>query len=69
MRLSNSSINEADADTLFDNDSHYTSKDDENIHGFGTKNMKHALEKYGGMLKAKTERGRFVLTIVIPRES
>ena len=68
MRLSNSSINEADADTLFDNDSHYTSKDDENIHGFGTKNMKHALEKYGGMLKAKTERGRFVLTIVIPRD-
>ncbi|MBR1675538.1 MAG: sensor histidine kinase [Eubacterium sp.] len=69
LRLSNSSINEADAETLFDNESHYTSKEDENIHGFGTKNMKHALEKYGGMLKAETERGRFVLTIVIPRES
>ena len=67
LKLENTSINEADTSTLFDEESHYTSKEDENLHGFGTKNMKHALEQYGGMLKADTERGKFILTIVIPR--
>ena len=67
LKLENTSIKETDTSTLFDEGSHYTSKDDENIHGFGTKNMKHSLEKYGGMLKADTEKGKFILTIVIPR--
>ena len=67
LKLENTSINETDTTTLFDEASHYTSKDDENIHGFGTKNMKHALEKYGGMLKADAGKGKFILTIIIPR--
>ena len=29
--------------------------------------MKHALEKYGGMLKADAGKGKFILTIIIPR--
>ncbi|SEF54607.1 GHKL domain-containing protein [Eubacterium ruminantium] len=68
LKLSNSSINEADTSILFNDDNHYTSKDDEKYHGFGTKSMKNSLAKYDGMLKASTEKGSFILTIMIPRK-
>jgi hypothetical protein len=54
-------------DKLFDGVSRKTSKKDKNLHGFGTLNMKKALEKYGGMLKSEQEGDAFTVSIMIPR--
>ena len=55
------------ADRLFDGAVQKTSKQDKNLHGFGTLNMKKAIEKYAGMLKAEQGENEFVLSIMIPR--
>ena len=58
IKLSNSVKEEKNGislDKLFDGISRKTSKKDKNLHGFGTLNMKKALEKYGGMLKSEQE--------------
>ncbi len=70
IKLSNSVKEEKNGislDKLFDGISRKTSKKDKNLHGFGTLNMKKALEKYGGMLKSEQEGDAFTVSIMIPR--
>ena len=70
IKLSNSMVEDNSgitADRLFDGAVQKTSKKDKNLHGFGTLNMKKAIEKYAGMLKAEQGENEFVLSIMIPR--
>jgi hypothetical protein len=70
IQLENSMISQKNgvaAENLFEGVGRKTSKKDKNLHGFGTINMKNALEKYGGMLKAKEEDNVFSLSLLIPR--
>lgn len=70
IKLSNSIIQDKKGlslDNLFDGSSRKTSKKDKNLHGFGTQNMKHAIEKYDGMLKSEAQEDTFTLSIMIPR--
>lgn len=70
IKLSNSIIQDKKSvslDNLFDGSSRKTSKKDKNLHGFGTQNMKRAIEKYDGMLKSEAEEDTFTLSIMIPR--
>ncbi len=43
-----------------------STKTDGERHGYGLKNIRSAAGKYGGEVTAEGERGRFVLTVVIP---
>ncbi len=54
-------------DDLFEGLNRKTSKKDKNLHGFGTQNMRRALEKYDGMLKSEAEEDAFTVSIMIPR--
>jgi sensor histidine kinase regulating citrate/malate metabolism len=70
IKLSNSMVEDNSgitADRLFDGGVQKTSKKDKSLHGFGTLNMKKAIEKYAGMLKAEQGENEFVLSIMIPR--
>lgn len=44
-----------------------TSKEDKNIHGFGTRSMRYILEKYGGELAYAQEGDKVSLSMAIPR--
>ena len=43
-----------------------TTKDDLFLHGFGLKNIRQAVEKYGGQLAIHQEQDSFILKIIIP---
>jgi len=43
-----------------------TTKEDLFLHGFGLKNIRQAVEKYGGQLAIHQEQGSFILKIIIP---
>lgn len=45
-----------------------TSKPDRENHGFGIRNMRHTIEKYGGQLSAEVQDGEFLLTILLPHQ-
>ena len=55
------------AGRLFEDVERFTSKENKNIHGYGTRNMKEIIDRYDGMIKAETTDERFILTINIPR--
>ena len=59
--------NSGAAGKLFGEGGRITTKKDKNLHGFGTQNMKAAISRYDGMLKAEAEDGIFTLSIMIPR--
>ncbi len=55
-----------DVDTASLNSGRYhTSKPDKERHGFGVRNIRKTVEKYGGMLSFSCENGEFCLTIVL----
>ena len=59
---------QVNAERLFEDGERFTSKENKNFHGYGTRNMKEIIERYGGMIKAETANGLFVLTINLPRQ-
>lgn len=66
IRVSNSMQGKADVDKMFEGQG-YTSKKDAEHHGFGLHNVRSAVEKYDGLLKAEAEEGWFNLSVLIPR--
>ena len=66
VRIENPVQTAVDTGKLFRKNGSYTSKTDGN-HGIGTYNMKHTVEKYGGMIKAECADGRFILEIMIDK--
>lgn len=46
-----------------------TTKDDAFLHGFGLANIRQIVERYGGAMDTRAERGRFHLDIAIPLPS
>lgn len=67
ISIENPVKNKVDTETLFKEKDGYTTKKDTGHHGIGTYNMKHALESYGGMLKAESDADKFLLEIMIHR--
>ena len=67
IRIENSAEGKVDVEKLLIT-SGYTSKKDKEHHGFGLRNIRLSVEKYDGLLKAESEEGRFMLSIMIPRK-
>ena len=67
IRIENSAEGKVDVEKLLIA-SGYTSKKDKEHHGFGLRNIRLSVEKYDGLLKAESEEGRFMLSIMIPRK-
>ena len=66
VRIENPVQTAVDTGKLFRKTGSYTSKTDGN-HGIGTYNMKHTVEKYGGMIKAECADEQFTLEIMIDK--
>ena len=66
IRIRNSVKETVDVQALMNSDG-YSSKNDKEHHGFGLSNIKATVGKYDGMLKAESEGGEFILSIMIPR--
>lgn len=66
IRIQNSVKETVDVQALMNSDG-YSSKNDREHHGFGLSNIKATVGKYDGMLKAESEGGEFILSIMIPR--
>jgi two-component sensor histidine kinase len=54
------------SEIIIENQMIKTSKPDKRMHGFGLNNIRKTIEKYQGDYKIKTEKGRFILYLVIP---
>ncbi|MBR4342683.1 MAG: GHKL domain-containing protein [Lachnospiraceae bacterium] len=53
---------------LFEEWDRFTTKENKNLHGYGSRNMKQIVSNYDGMIKAEIADLRFILTIMIPRK-
>ena len=56
-----------DLGKLFNAKERITSKEDKNLHGYGTQNIRSAVEKNDGMIKAEAEGGMYTLSLMLPR--
>lgn len=66
VKISNATAGKADVERMFEGTG-YTMKKDADHHGFGLRNIRSAVERYDGLLKADAENGRFSLSVMIPR--
>lgn len=66
IKISNSVIARVDIDKLYDTPG-YTSKKDQEYHGFGFRNIENTVERYNGILKVSSEDDTFELSIMMPR--
>ena len=65
ITIANSVAKPVDCAKLLSGEGRYTTKTDNNRHGFGMHNIRRTVEKYGGILKASCEDNEFRLTIVL----
>lgn len=66
IRIANSSNGKVNTDKLM-SASGYTTKKDAEHHGFGLLNIRNAVERYNGIIKAESDDSTFALSIMIPR--
>lgn len=64
--IRNAAAGKVNVEKLFEGG--YTSKKDAERHGFGLQNIRNAVGRYDGLIKAESEEGSFSLSIMIPRE-
>ena len=69
LRIENPVLSPVKVELLFQEKGGYTTKQNANQHGIGTYSMKHTVEANGGMLKAECRDLRFVLEIMIDKNS
>lgn len=67
ISLANSCDGDVDCNALV-NSSHYTSKTDRELHGYGVKNILRTAEKYGGIVRFRCKDCRFVLDMILSRQ-
>lgn len=67
IRASNSCAEEADCDALMLSGSHFTSKQDKALHGYGIGNLRRTVEKNGGMMKNSCEEHVFTMEMILPK--
>lgn len=67
VKISNATAGKADVEKMFEGTG-YTMKKDADHHGFGLRNIRSAVERYDGLIKADAEDGRFSLSVMIPRD-
>ena len=66
IRISNGTEQKVNLKKLFEGG--YTSKKDSEHHGFGLANIRSAVERYDGLVKAESEEKRFSLSVMIARQ-
>lgn len=66
IRISNAAEGKVNVQKMFEGG--YTSKKDSEYHGFGLQNLRRAVERYDGLVKAEASEGIFRLSVMIPRE-
>lgn len=66
IKIANSATGKVDTNKLLTT-SGYTSKRDEDHHGFGLLNVRRAVENLNGMIKADSDESTFTLSIMMPR--
>ncbi|MBR5364379.1 MAG: GHKL domain-containing protein [Oscillospiraceae bacterium] len=67
IRASNNCAEELDCDALMLSDSHFTSKQDKALHGYGIGNIRKTVEKNGGMMKVSCAEHVFTMEIILPK--
>ena len=65
MTLTNTSPDGVDCEKLMMNGVHLTSKADKQLHGYGVRNIRKTVEKYGGMTRLSCENGVFRLEMIL----
>lgn len=66
IKIVNSASGKVDVEKLLGS-AGYTTKKDKDLHGFGLMNIRVAIEKSNGILKATSEEDKFTLSIMMPR--
>ncbi len=67
--IENSAAEKVDVSKLFAESGGYTTKVQSKGHGMGTYSIRRTAEKYGGVVKAESREGAFVLEIIINKNS
>lgn len=67
IRASNSCADDVDCEALMQSGSHFTSKDDKELHGYGIGNIRRTIEKNDGMMKVSCADHVFTMEIILPR--
>ncbi|MBQ8965844.1 GHKL domain-containing protein [Ruminococcus sp.] len=65
ITIANSSAEDVDCEKLLHSDMHVTSKEDKMLHGYGVRNIRRTIEKYGGMLRVSCIGGQFKLEMIL----
>ena len=67
--LSNSTSQEVDCEKLLSGTVNMTTKKKRSLHGYGVRNIRRTLEKYGGMMELSCEDGIFTMNMILNLES
>ena len=65
ITLCNSSAEDVDCEKLIHSEEHVTAKTDKLLHGYGVRNIKRTIEKYGGMFRMNCTNGEFKLEMIL----
>ncbi|MBP1534614.1 MAG: ATP-binding protein [Ruminococcus sp.] len=65
MTITNSTAGKVDCAKLMSGEGRYTTKKDKSQHGFGLRNIRRTVERYGGVMQISSEENEFRMTIVL----
>ncbi|MBQ1433373.1 MAG: GHKL domain-containing protein, partial [Ruminococcus sp.] len=69
ISLSNSTSQDVDCEKLIAGISHFTTKKEKSLHGYGVRNIRRTIEKYGGMMELSCENGTFTMSMILNLDS
>lgn len=69
ISLSNSTAKEIDCEMLLSGVANVTTKKERSLHGYGVRNIRRTIEKYGGMMELSCEDGVFTMSMILNLES
>lgn len=65
--ISNTVAEQVNCERLLNKQVIYTTKENQNLHGFGISNMQRTVERYGGMMKLNCTNSVFTVSFIVGR--
>ena len=65
VTITNSTAEKVDCTKLMAGEGRFTTKEDKSLHGFGLRNIRRTVEKYGGIMQLASEDNEFRMTVVL----
>ena len=65
ITITNRTAEKVDCAKLLSGEGRYTTKQEKSLHGFGLRNIRRTVEKYGGIMQLSSDEDEFRMTIVL----